>query len=70
MYIKCELVKKVKGVGNSIHSGRGEFVLTNDDTHEVWKRNGESMRKFKSWYQSIENNGNKITGSYPRYCLR
>jgi ABC-type tungstate transport system permease subunit len=70
MYIKCELVKKIKGIGNHVNASRGEFVLTNDDTHEIWKRNGESMKKFKNWYQSIEKTENKITGSYPKYDLR
>lgn len=66
---KCELVRKVKGIGNYADAGRGEFVVTNDDTHEIWKRNGESMRVFKSWYAQFCGES-KMTGSYPRYDVR
>lgn len=67
---KCELVRKVKGYGNNCERSHGEFIVTNDDTHEVWKRNGESMLKFKSWYKSFSNPESKITGSYPKYDMR
>lgn len=52
LYSKCELVRTVKGRGNHCDYGRGEFVVLNDDTYEVWKRRGEKMNKFKKWYKA------------------
>ena len=66
-YSKCELVKKVKGRGNHCDYGKGEFVVLNDDTYEIWKQHGENMNKFKNWYKSFSNGQSKFIGAYPRY---
>lgn len=67
-YSKCELVRKVSGSGNYADYKRGEFLVLNDDTWEVWKRNGSSLMEFKNWYKSISNApGSKFIGCYPRY---
>jgi hypothetical protein len=50
---KCELVRKIKGIGNAYALDRDEFVVTNDDTHEIWRRNNESMRQFKKMVCTI-----------------
>jgi hypothetical protein len=69
-YSKCDLVRTVKGTGNSVERNRGEFIVLNDDTWEVWKRNGASMTEFKQWYKSVSNAPiAKFIGSYPRYTF-
>lgn len=68
LHVKCELIRKLKGRGNHCDYGRGEFIVLNDDTYEVWKRHGESMNKFKKWYKSISNASTaQFIGAYPRY---
>ncbi len=70
-YSKCDLVREVKGCGNHVYCGRGEFLVLNDDTWEVWKRNGSSLMEFKNWYKSVSDAPiAKFTGSYPRYTFR
>jgi hypothetical protein len=66
---KCELVRKIKGIGNAYALDRDEFVVTNDDTHEIWRRNNESMRQFKKWYAQFCFE-TKMTGSFPTYDIR
>lgn len=67
-YTKCELIRKLRGRGNHCDYKRGEFIVLNDDTYEVWRRHGESMNNFKIWYKSIsEASVKKFIGAYPRY---
>lgn len=67
-YSKCDLVRKVRGCGNHADYKRGEFLVLNDDTWEVWKRNGSSLMEFKNWYKTTSNAPfSKFTGTYPRY---
>ena len=71
-YVKSELARKVRGIGNSYALRHDEFCITNDDTHEIWKRNGQNMHEFKTWYLSINSSDIecKLTGSYPYYDYR
>jgi hypothetical protein len=64
------MVRKVNGIGNKVVKGRGEFIVTNDDTHEIWRLNGSSITDFKNWYKAILACEDKITGSYPYYDIR
>jgi hypothetical protein len=66
---KCILVRKIKGIGNAYILNNDEFVITNDDTHEIWQRNNENMRDFKAWYSQFCDES-KMTGSYPKYDVR
>jgi hypothetical protein len=65
----CILVRKIKGIGNSYTLANNEFVVSFDDTHEIWQRNNESMRVFKNWYAQFCFES-KMTGSYPKYDVR
>jgi len=69
-YTKCELIRKIKGIGNIYYLNDDEFVITNDDTHEIWKRNGENLNNFKQWYLSVSTDDSKLTGSFPKYDMR
>jgi hypothetical protein len=70
-YVKSKLVRKVNGIGNSYTLNYDEFCVTNDDTHEIWQRNGENMRDFKRWYAACDfSSTSKLTGTYPHYNYR